>query len=499
MNRTALLILATILCFASLSVADDYLRIGFELQRDTAKNSSGVGVIGAKSQSGLDNFVFYVGRSPNYAWAGTLNGLGRLDLNSFFWDSYHADDGLGADSFPSLLYLPDRGRLIVHPQRCAVQYQVIFAYYGYGLRISDDEGQNWREVDAAPFVGEGACAWRMIENNGKLYAACWYNGLAHSEDGGESWAVYNIPYVPHPDIPPPYDSSPRLFCVAAHGNTIFAGTDYGIYRSQNGGQDWLYLGIPEVPGVGFIGPWIYDIYYDENGALWAACENPYYPYNQNLWYTGLAKSTDNGNTWEVDTGVLQYSPYILTFASSGFLPNSNFYDWFGTFAGVVRRHTDDTSTTYHLATGADGLPSEAIDHLFWYPNQNELWAGTQLGVAVSRDYGVTWLPYPFSPRTQPLDRELTFAYPNPFSPIVDGLCFMRVALAAPARVQVDIYDYSGQLVKHVYDGKRGPADVVDIGWDGRNGSGSYVANGTYFYQVKIDGKVKARGKVTVLQ
>ena len=455
-----------------------------------------MGVIGVKSQSGLDNFVFYVGRSPNYAWAGTMNGLGRLNLNSYYWDSFHASDGLGADSFPSLLYLPDRGRLIVHPQRCAIQYQTIYAYWGYGLRISDDEGQTWQEVDAAPFMGEGSCAWRMIENNGKLYAACWYRGLAHSEDGGDSWAVYDIPFVPHPDIPDLYDKSARVFCVAAHGNTIFAGTDYGIYRSQDGGQNWSYLGLPEVGGL-LLGPWIYDIYYDENGVLWASCQNPY---PVATWYTGLVKSTDNGNTWTADTDVLQYSPYILTFSSSGFLPNSNFYDWFGTFAGVVRRHIDDTgTTTYHLATGADGLPSEAIDHLFWYPNQSELWAGTQMGVAVSKDYGVTWLPYPFSPRTQPLDRELTFAYPNPFSPIVDGLCFMRVALAAPARVQVDIYDYSGQLVRHVYDGKRGPADVVDIGWDGHNGLGTYVANGTYFYRVKIDGKVKARGKVTVLQ
>jgi hypothetical protein len=490
-NIPIILVLTVILAFA----ANDYLRIGFSLPPDAEKKASGLGVVGAQAQGGLDNFVFYVGRSPNYAWAGTLNGLGRLNLGSLYWDSFHAADGLGADSFPSLLYLPDRGRLIVHPQRCAVLYQVIFAYYGYGLRISDDEGQSWREVDPDPFVGSGACAWRMLENNGKLYAACWYRGLAHSEDGGDSWATYDIPFVDHPDIPDPFDKSARVFSVAVKGNLIIAGTDYGNYRSTNGGQSWTYLGMPQVGGQ-LVGPWIYDIYYDENGVLWASCQNPY-PIS--TWYTGLVYSTDNGNTWAADLDVLQYSPYILTFASSGFLPNSNFYDWFGTFAGVVRRHDDGGTVTYHLATGADGLPSEAIDHIFWYPNQSELWAGTQLGVAVSRDYGVTWLPYPFSPRTQPLDRELTFAYPNPFSPTVDGLCFMRVALAAPARVQVDIYDFSGQLVRHVYDGKRGPADTIDIGWDGRNGLGSYVANGTYFYRVKIDGKVKARGKVTVLQ
>lgn len=462
----------------------------------------------------LDNFVFYVGRSSNYLWAGTLNGLGRLSITGQYWDSYNSGDGLGADSFPSLLYLPDRGRLIVHPQRCYLSGSVIVPAYGYGLRISDDQGGSWKAVEPSCMMGSGSTVWRLVDDSGRIYAACWYRGLAYSDDDGDSWTVFSITFEAHPDLPPDVDTDARSFSVTARNNVVFLGTDYGVYRSLDKGSTWEYIGMPETEvSIGgviqtiYIGPWIYEVYLDQDGVLWAGCQNPYigyasypgYEYIAN-WYDGLAKSTDNGETWTYVSEVNNTSPYTLAATGGTRTGTSDTFNWFGTFAGVYTYSESlAPAPLWRLSTGVDGLPSEAIDHLCWDDTTQELWAGTQMGVALSKDYGATWLPFPFTPKTRYLDQETTFAYPNPFSPVVNGLCFFRVALARPANLSIEVYDFSGRLVKKVYNKERGPEETIDIGWDGKNGLGDYVVNGTYFYMVKIDGKIQARGKITVLQ
>ena len=232
--------------------------------------------IQSQSDGGLDNFVFYVGRSSNYAWAGTLNGLGRFNLGGQFWESFNSSDGLGADSYPSLLYLPDRGRLLVHPQRCYLSASVIYAAYGYGLRISDDEGENWRAVEPLPMMGSGQCVWRLIADSGRVYAACWYAGLAYSDDAGDSWSVYSIPYIDPPGwifelVGETEEWEHRSFSVAARGNLICTGTDYGLYVSHDRGTNWEFIDVT----LAGMGCWVYDVHIDGNGVIWAACIDPY--------------------------------------------------------------------------------------------------------------------------------------------------------------------------------------------------------------------------------
>jgi flagellar hook assembly protein FlgD len=69
------------------------------------------------------------------------------------------------------------------------------------------------------------------------------------------------------------------------------------------------------------------------------------------------------------------------------------------------------------------------------------------------------------------------AYPNPFS---NGTAF-TVQLAAPATVDLAVYDNNGRLVKSVARGRSVTTQAV-FPWDGCDEQGRSVAPGIYFYR-----------------
>ncbi len=78
-------------------------------------------------------------------------------------------------------------------------------------------------------------------------------------------------------------------------------------------------------------------------------------------------------------------------------------------------------------------------------------------------------------------------YPNPF---VAGRESTHIAfyLPADARVTAEIYTLTGDRVVRLIDGRALPAGLFDtLLWDGRNGAGQFVRNGTYLLRLQIDG------------
>jgi flagellar hook assembly protein FlgD len=69
--------------------------------------------------------------------------------------------------------------------------------------------------------------------------------------------------------------------------------------------------------------------------------------------------------------------------------------------------------------------------------------------------------------------------------------------ATRSRVAVDIYDIAGRRVSSLMDAVM-PAGPVSLNWDGRDGTGSRVASGIYFYRVSVDQQSYV-GKMTVLK
>lgn len=78
-------------------------------------------------------------------------------------------------------------------------------------------------------------------------------------------------------------------------------------------------------------------------------------------------------------------------------------------------------------------------------------------------------------------------YPNPFAAGREQTA-ITFQLAADARVTVDVYALSGERVARLLDSQPLSAGLHDeLRWDGRNGDGEVVRNGTYLLRLVVDG------------
>jgi len=73
-------------------------------------------------------------------------------------------------------------------------------------------------------------------------------------------------------------------------------------------------------------------------------------------------------------------------------------------------------------------------------------------------------------------------YPNPFNPSTT----IKFAVPRAGHVSLDVYDLAGRHVRTLVDGELAATEHTVI-WDGRNGSGSQMASGSYYYRLTADG------------
>ena len=85
-------------------------------------------------------------------------------------------------------------------------------------------------------------------------------------------------------------------------------------------------------------------------------------------------------------------------------------------------------------------------------------------------------------------RESLSSYPNPFTPALHGNCHITFVLAAEAQVSAEIYTLTGEpVVSLLHGAPLGAGLHDDLRWDGRNGAGDLVRNGTYLLRLVVDG------------
>jgi hypothetical protein len=84
--------------------------------------------------------------------------------------------------------------------------------------------------------------------------------------------------------------------------------------------------------------------------------------------------------------------------------------------------------------------------------------------------------------------------PNPFNPRTT----LSFALDTDGQVDLRVFDVSGRRVRQlVSDHMQGGEYVVE--WDGRDDSGNELASGTYFYELRVDGRSAGSQKAVLLK
>ncbi|MCP4291595.1 MAG: T9SS type A sorting domain-containing protein [bacterium] len=84
--------------------------------------------------------------------------------------------------------------------------------------------------------------------------------------------------------------------------------------------------------------------------------------------------------------------------------------------------------------------------------------------------------------------------PNPANPTTA----ITFELKQPAAVDVDVFDISGRLIKHLTQGEFMSAGPVSIRWQGKNELGQAVASGTYLFKVKT-GQTVFTNRITLIR
>lgn len=346
---------------------------------------------------------------------------------------------------------------------------------------------------------------------GSVWTAGWASGLRRSDDGGITWSRVVLPPDSLTEIRPerPYTFvySPRqtegsqnlnfaAFAVLVdETGTVWAGTAGGLNRSEDG-LAWRRFSAEDVTSP-LLGNWIISI--EEQPA----------PGRNPIWFStwraegqderyGLMVTRDGGATFESFlTGEQVYDmafdgETIYVAGDSGlFISENGGESWH-----TVNRFVDSERPDRFVRPGARAFSVAVTGPI--------VWVGTEDGLAQSRDRGRTWRifrseiglnPEPVSDETPRVE---AYAYPNPFSPISDGIVRIRYAVSEEQPVAVRLFDFGMNLVRTLDDGAlRAPGEREEV-WDGRDHRGLRLPNGTYFYAVETK-QGTTWGKIILIQ
>lgn len=221
-----------------------------------------------------------------------------------------------------------------------------FIGHTYGVIVSTDEGETWKETGPMPIP----CPVRAfaIDSTGTLIVGTWQQGFFRSTNHGETWMRCSA------------DSLTALcLYVNRQTNVILAGSEQGIYRSSDGGLTWSIIYPGDRSYMAFLK--------HPSGALYVISSSD---------RGGLYKSTNDGLTWTELSTPLRYCESLVSTKSGRIIVGSA---W-----GMYM--SDDLGVTWYQK----GLMNE-VPLTLWFDGTERLYAGTGGGgVYISTDEGDHW-------------------------------------------------------------------------------------------------------------
>ncbi len=217
-----------------------------------------------------------------------------------------------------------------------------------GLYVSTSQGMLW-DLLGIPVTTVNS----MCSNNLVVYAAAGWNtqSVYGTMDHGRNWNIFKAQLPAH-----------AVSCIAFSDGFLAAGTDSGVYVSQNSGMSWTKS------SGGIAGSDIRSI--GMNGPVWFA----------GTYSTGFFGSQDHGFTWNKINTPLPDNNYVYSI----FFHGSAIYA--GTSHGGMLV-SQDSGKTWHVNSQ---MPVNTVISSF-AAKGSTIYAGTFNGVWESDDNGLTWL------------------------------------------------------------------------------------------------------------
>ena len=378
---------------------------------------------------------------------------------------------------------------------------------------------NARQGWLPAFGGDGfEVAWNQDDEQ-LVLGSVQFNDIWRSTDKGANWISS------HTGLTDVGSDGGGQFITSLHRsfhnpNHVFTIGESGVWKSTDFGGNWSLRAIaPE--DWGFSGSGKVRVSLADGSIVWAG-------YEMGLSFETVSGhvhvSTDAGETFTaVPTPEDLSSGRISAIATHPAEPETA-YVLFSSFNNPKILRTRDLGQTWEDLSGfaspagkesANGFPNVAVHDLLVLPdNPSEIWAGTEVGLFISRDDGESWefadngLPAVSIFRMRIVDDLLIVAthgrgvftvdtsalitsiadddaglpavfnlepnYPNPFNPSTT----IEYSLAHSEDVRIEIFDMIGRRVAVLVD-DRMPLGVHRVRWDASGfASGAYVVQMT---------------------
>ncbi len=161
-----------------------------------------------------------------------------------------------------------------------VRDRTVFAGCSGGIVCSYDAGQTWHVITlpTPPSIVSCLAFSPSYADDGVAFLGTMEDGVYRSADRGQNWARWNFGL---------FDLRVLALAVSpdfSHDETVFAGTETGIYISKSGGRSWRPLLLPDEAAPVMclaVSPG-----FAQDGILWAGTDS-----------AGLWASADRGKTW----------------------------------------------------------------------------------------------------------------------------------------------------------------------------------------------------------
>jgi uncharacterized repeat protein (TIGR01451 family) len=287
-------------------------------------------------QSGIINSLAVNPANPSIVYAATDSGVYKSTDGGGSWA------GAGLDQLNAFI-----NELALDPTNPSTLYA---ATNSSGVYKSTDGGVNWSQSN----TGLTASAVLSLAINptspNYIYAGTRLGGIFRSSDGGANWIASST------GLPGTVSSVPVIVIHPANPVIMYAGTNRGVYRSDNAGTSW------SAP-ISLTTSTINDIAVDRinSSTLYAAAS------------LGFYKSTNGGVNWTMIEAATNY------YAANAIVidPNSPLTMYVATSGAGVVKSTDGGAV---WTTIANGLPNRTVYALALNPlNTSVIHAGALAG------------------------------------------------------------------------------------------------------------------------